>query len=71
MKIKCIDVHRLPQIDIGGMVMVNRNRKKILTALSAALVVITLVTGGIVADQGNTTVEASKTKGDKKVEVIK
>ncbi|WP_186785909.1 hypothetical protein [Paenibacillus agilis] len=51
--------------------MVNRNKKKIFTALSAALVVITLVTGGIVADQGKTTVEATKTKGDKKVEVIK
>ncbi|WP_195571736.1 hypothetical protein [Paenibacillus sp. 1001270B_150601_E10] len=51
--------------------MINRNRKKIFTALAAALVVSMLVTGGIVADQGETTLEAAKTAGDKKVEVIK
>lgn len=51
--------------------MVNSNRKKILTALSAALVVSMLVTGVIVVAQGETTVELAKDAGAKKVEVIK
>lgn len=64
--------------------MVNRNRKKIFTALSAVLVVAVLATGGIVATQGKTTdsaptqtatnqnnLEVAKSAGDKKVEVIK
>ncbi|UNK20566.1 hypothetical protein MNQ98_11355 [Paenibacillus sp. N3/727] len=51
--------------------MVNRNRKKIFTALSAALIVSMLATGVIIAAQGKTTLEVAKTAGDKKVEVIK
>ncbi|WP_193556469.1 hypothetical protein [Paenibacillus lutimineralis] len=51
--------------------MVNRNRKKIFSVLSAALIASMLVTGVIVADQGKTTLEVAKTAGDKKVEVIK
>lgn len=50
------------------MVMV---KKKISTALSAALIVSMLATGVIVAIQGKTTLEVAKTAGDKKVEVIK
>ncbi|WP_170936629.1 hypothetical protein [Paenibacillus aquistagni] len=51
--------------------MVNGNRKKTFTALAAALVVSMLVTGGIIVDQGKTTLQAEKSAGDKKVEVIK
>lgn len=51
--------------------MVNRNRKKMFTALSAALVVSMLATGVIVAAQGETTLEVAKDAGAKKVEVIK
>lgn len=46
-------------------------QKKILTALSAALIVSMLATGVVVATQGKTTLEVAKTAGDKKVEVIK
>lgn len=46
-------------------------KKKMSTALSAALIVSLLATGVIVAIQGNTTLEVAKTAGDKKVEVIK
>ncbi|MGG4345175.1 hypothetical protein [Paenibacillus lautus] len=46
-------------------------KKKIFTALSAALIVSILATGVIVATQGKTTLEVEKTAGDKKVEVIK
>ncbi|MGY5343667.1 hypothetical protein ACXFAU_14600 [Paenibacillus glucanolyticus] len=46
-------------------------QKKILTALSAALIVSMLATGVVVATQGKTTLEVVKTAGDKKVEVIK
>ncbi|MEO2258843.1 hypothetical protein ABGV43_18315 [Paenibacillus amylolyticus] len=55
-------------IDIGGMIMV---KKKISTALSAALIVSMLATGLIVTIQGNTTLEIAKSAGDKKVEVVK
>ncbi|KOR87782.1 hypothetical protein [Paenibacillus solani] len=51
--------------------MVNCYRKKIFTALSAALVVSMLATGVIVAAQGKTTLEIAKDAGAKKVEVIK
>lgn len=47
------------------------DKKKVSTALSAALIVSMLATGVIVAIQGNTTLELAKTAGDKKVEVIK
>lgn len=46
-------------------------KKKISTALSAALIFSMLATGVIVAIQGKTTLEVAKTAGDKKVEVIK
>ncbi|WP_179088619.1 hypothetical protein [Paenibacillus amylolyticus] len=46
-------------------------KKKISTALSAALIVSMIATGVIVSLQGNTTLEVAKSAGDKKVEVIK
>lgn len=46
-------------------------KKKISTAVSAALIVSMLASGVIVAIQGKTTFEVAKTAGDKKVEVIK
>ncbi|WP_179086459.1 hypothetical protein MHI48_16190 [Paenibacillus sp. FSL H7-0942] len=46
-------------------------KKKISTALSAALIVSMLATGVIVSLQGNTTLEVAKSAGEKKVEVIK
>ncbi|MET1173459.1 hypothetical protein NSQ20_17490 [Paenibacillus sp. FSL K6-1122] len=46
-------------------------KKKMSTALSAALIVSMLATGVIVATQGTTTLEVAKSAGDKKVEVIK
>ncbi|MDQ0720278.1 MULTISPECIES: hypothetical protein [Paenibacillus] len=46
-------------------------KKKISTALSAALIVSMLATGLIVTIQGNTTLEIAKSAGDKKVEVVK
>ncbi|WP_167483568.1 hypothetical protein [Paenibacillus xylanexedens] len=46
-------------------------KKKISTALSAALIVSMLATGLIVNIQGNTTLEIAKSAGDKKVEVVK
>ncbi|WP_339296882.1 hypothetical protein MKY92_16070 [Paenibacillus sp. FSL R5-0623] len=46
-------------------------KKKISTALRAALIVSMLATGVIVINQGNTTLEVAKSAGDKKVEVVK
>ncbi|MEK3702791.1 hypothetical protein MKY87_01585 [Paenibacillus sp. FSL R7-0198] len=46
-------------------------KKKISTALSAALIVSMLATGVIVTIQDNTTLEVAKSAGDKKVEVVK
>ncbi|WP_339233675.1 hypothetical protein MKX40_15595 [Paenibacillus sp. FSL R5-0517] len=46
-------------------------KKKLCTAVSAALIVSMLATGGIVVFQGKTTLEVAKSAGDKKVEVIK
>ncbi|MEK4274458.1 hypothetical protein [Paenibacillus amylolyticus] len=46
-------------------------KKKMSTALSAALIVSMLATGVIVAIQGTTTLEVAKSAGEKKVEVIK
>lgn len=46
-------------------------KKKISTALSAAIIVSMLATGLIVTIQGNKTLEVAKSAGDKKVEVVK
>ncbi|MBY0116925.1 hypothetical protein NST33_15910 [Paenibacillus sp. FSL L8-0435] len=46
-------------------------KKKISTALSAALIVSMLATGVIITIQSNTTLEVAKSAGDKKVEVVK